>query len=183
MTDEQILQLIKSSSEKERGYRVLMSTYQEMLYQHIRRIVKNHEDTNDVLQNTFIKIFKHIAKFEGRSSLYTWIYRIATNEALTQVKKTQKLLLVQDRNEVDNGLENQLAASNSPESESISEMLVAAMETLPDKQRSVFSLRYYEEMSYREMSSVMGTSEGALKASFHHAVKKIEQYFKQVNIY
>lgn len=183
MTDEQLLKLLKDDSSKEKGFRLLMNQYQAMLYQHIRRIVSDHDDTNDVLQNTFLKVFRNIGKFEGRSSLYTWIYRIATNEALTQVGKSRKMQVIFDREEDENGLENRLAADISPEPEMIRSVLQSAMETLPEKQKSVFSLRYYEEMSYQRIAEIMGTSEGALKASYHHAVKKIEKYFNKLNIY
>lgn len=183
MTDDQLIGLIQKDSSRERGFRSLMNEYQEMLYQHIRRIVRDHDDTHDILQNTFIKVFKHIGNFEGRSSLYTWIYRIATNEALSHLGKTKRLQIVFDQGENENGLENTLIADNGPEPETIGKLLIAALESLPEKQRSVFSLRYYEEMSYRQISDVLGTSEGALKASYHHAVKKIELYFKNVNIY
>lgn len=183
MTDEQILVLIRNRSSREQGYRQLMNRYQEMMYQHIRRIVRDHEDTNDVLQNTFIKVFKHIDKFEGRSSLYTWMFRIATNEALSHQAKRKRMQLVDAGETKDTGLENSLRAEKQLAPETIGELLTAALESLPDKQKSVFNLRYYEEMSYRQMSELLGTSEGALKASFHHAVKKIENYFKTVNIY
>jgi RNA polymerase sigma-70 factor (ECF subfamily) len=183
MTDEQILLLIRDKSASERGYRLLMDQYQGLLYQHIRRIVNDHDDTNDVLQNTFLKVFRNIGKFEGRSSLYTWIYRIATNEALSYIGKARRLKGVFNNSEGESDLENKLTANNSPEGEKIAGMLQAAMKTLPEKQKCIFSLRYYEEMSYKQIASITGTTEGALKASFHHAVKKIEHYFKQENIY
>lgn len=183
MTDEQILLLLKNDSDREKGFRMLMNNYQELLYRHIRSILKNHEDTNDVLQNTFIKVFRNIEKFEGRSSLYTWTYRIATNEALTHVNKNKKMKLLFNKEDDHNGLENTLIAKESPDGYKVRDLLQQAIAILPEKQRSVFSLRYFEEMSYRQMSEVMETSEGALKASFHHAVKKIERYFKNVNVY
>ena len=183
MTDEQILLLLKEDSGKDKGFRMLMTNYQDMLYRHIRSILKNHEDSNDVLQNTFIKVYRNIGKFEARSSLYTWIYRIATNEALTHVSKNKKMKLFFNKEDDYNGLENTLIAKESPDAYKVRELLQQAIAILPEKQRSVFSLRYFEEMSYRQMSEVMDTSEGALKASFHHAVKKIEHYFKNVNIY
>lgn len=183
MTDEQIIHLIQNESTRESGFRQLMNRYQEMLYQHIRRMVRDHEDTNDVLQNTFLKVFKYIGNFEGRSNLYTWIYRIATNEALTHLSKSKKLSIVQVNDDNSNPMENIAIADNGPTPETIGKILLAALETLPDKQKSVFSLRYYDEMSYKQISEVLGTSEGALKASFHHAVKKLERFFKNANIY
>jgi len=183
MSDEQILVLIKNKNSLENGFSLLMSKYQDKLYQHIRRMVVNHEDTNDILQNTFIKVYRSIGKFEERSRLYTWIYRIATNEALTHLKKNKKYLNHHNMDTETFELENKLKSDESPDGNMVRNLLGKAIETLPEKQKSVFSLRYYEEMSYREISSVLETSEGALKASFHHAVKKIEQYFKTANIY
>jgi len=183
MTDEQILSMIKDNKMREQGYRALMDQYQRKLYQHIKRILNSHEDSNDVLQNTFVKVFRNIDQFANRSSLYTWIYRIASNEALSFIKKNKKQKLHVDTEAEYNKLENTLHTKEGPDPKIVQEMLLTAIETLPKKQKSVFSLRYYEEMSYKDMSLVMETSEGALKASFHHAVKKIEKYFKTANIF
>ncbi|MEN0006001.1 MAG: sigma-70 family RNA polymerase sigma factor [Bacteroidota bacterium] len=180
-TDEQILQLLAQKGSYERGFRLLISTYQERLYWQIRRLVIEHEDANDVLQNCFIKIYKNIDRFKGNSKLYTWLYRIATNEAITFLnKKQRKATIAID----DEGLHlsNKLEADTYFDGSRAQLQLQKALCTLPEKQRAVFNLRYFEEMSYKDMSAVMGTSVGALKASYHHAVKKIEHYLKSVEI-
>jgi RNA polymerase sigma-70 factor, ECF subfamily len=176
--DEVILDLIKNSGSLERGFRALMEKYQEKLYWNIRRMVLNHDDADDVLQNTFIKVYRNIGQFEQKSSLFTWLYRIATNETLSFIERNKKW-------KYDN-LEDQsehpaiLALKSDPyfDGDEISLRLEAAVLTLPDKQRQVFQMRYYEEMSYRDIAEILNTSEGALKASFHHAVKKIEEFVK-----
>ncbi|MBK8674140.1 MAG: RNA polymerase sigma factor [Bacteroidetes bacterium] len=172
ITDNEILAKIKLPEEKEEGFRVLMSTYKKQLYYHIRRYVSNHEDANDILQNTFLKVWVSIEQFRGDSSLYSWLYRIASNESITYINKTKK------RNEI--GLETQSigekGTADSLDSNDLIERLEKAIEILPDKQKQVFILRYYDEMPYEKMSEVLETSIGALKASYFHAVKKVEQF-------
>ena len=136
LDDKELLMQFKNESSKEAAYTRIIKKYQEKLYWHIRRMVVEHEDANDVLQNMFIKVWKNLDNFREDSQLYTWLYRIATNESLSFLEQQK----------------------------------------LPDKQKAVFNLRYFEEMPYQEMSRVLETSEGALKASYHHAVKKIEDY-------
>lgn len=181
MKDREILQMIRDDAGRDKGFRLLMDEYQEKLYHHVRRIVGNHEDADDALQNTFIKVYKNIHSFREQSSLYTWLFRISTNEALGLLQKTRRrqMSLV---NGITNDFQNQATQSDGPDPEKIKRVLAEAVNSLPDKQKNVFSLRYFEEMSYRQMSEFLDTSEGALKASFHHAVKKIEHYFKTVNI-
>ena len=166
--------MLQSNVQKEAGYRMLMSRYQTLLYQHIYRIVGNHSDTDDVLQNVFIKVFRSIDRFEKRSKLSTWLYRIATNEALTLLRqrKSKKRTI---------GIEELVYEPKTDTGEEINyvkvnEMLSAAIATLPEKQKVVFSLRYYEELPYEEISKITGTSIGGLKALFHHAVKKVKNY-------
>ena len=172
ITDNEILAKIKLPEEKEEGFRVLMSTYKKQLYYHIRRYVSNHEDANDILQNTFLKVWVSIEQFRGDSSLYSWLYRIASNESITYINKTKK------RNEI--GIETQSigekGTADSLDSNDLIERLEKAIEILPDKQKQVFILRYYDEMPYEKMSEVLQTSVGALKASYFHAVKKVEQF-------
>ncbi len=177
MTDEQILDMLSDQTKAEQGFRLLMNKYQERLYWHIRRMVVSHEDANDVLQNCLVKVYRGIERFQRKSSLYTWLYRIATNEALTFLKKRRKLSTASFDDEA-NTLENELIADPFFEGDDIQLKLQKALEQLPDKQKLVFNMRYYEEMTYKEMSSVMETSVGALKASYHHAAKKIENYLK-----
>ncbi len=152
-----------------------MNQYRERLYWHIRRIVVSHDDADDVLQNTFIKVYRGILQFEGKAKLYTWLYRIATNEAMThlQSKARHESTSFDDTVAL---LGNRLRADEWFDGDEAQRKLQEAIVQLPDKQRIVFNLRYFEEMPYEEMSAVLETSVGALKASFHHAVKKIEAF-------
>lgn len=181
ISDEQILALLSEERSAERGFRLLTQVYQERLYWHIRRLVIEHEDANDVLQNCLIKVFRSIHQFEGKSRLFTWLYRIATNEALTflQQKKKRTSASIDDD---EHRLAGQLQADPYFDGDDLQIKLQEALGKLPEKQRQVFHLRYYDEMGYKEMSELLDTSEGALKASFHHAVKKIEAFVKGVEI-
>lgn len=182
ISDDHILDLLGSQATHERGFRLLMVRYQEPLYRHVRRMVYDHDDANDVIQNTFIKVFKNVERFEGKSKLYTWLYRIATNEALTFMN-TRNRKETDTIDDPENGyLANQLRADTFFDGSEIQIKLQQAIAILPDKQRTVFNLRYFEEMPYEQMSEVLGTSVGALKASYHHAVKKVEEFFKGVEI-
>ena len=175
--DKRILTLLSKDATMEQGFRLLMEAYQERLYWHVRRMVHDHEDANDVLQNCFVKVYRGIRKFEGKSKLYTWLYRIATNEAITFMnKEKQKTTTSIDSEE--NSLSNQLKADPYFDGDEIQTWLKVAIGKLPEKQQLVFNLRYFDEMSYADMSEMLDTSQGALKASFHHAVKKIEKYVK-----
>lgn len=173
--DKELLQQFKNAATKERAFTAIIKKYQEKLYWHIRRMVVQHEDANDVLQNMFIKVWNGLDNFREDSQLYTWLYRIATNESLTFLEQQKRRSAV-SLSDVENGLEEKLKAERNFDSNKIEWKLQLAMQQLPDKQRTVFSLRYYDEMPYEEMSRVLETSEGALKASYHHAVKKIEDY-------
>lgn len=158
---------------------MLMEHYQERLYWHIRRMVLDHDDANDVLQNCLIKVYRSIGAFEGKSKLYTWLYRIATNEAITFLGQKRR----RSADSIEGGegvVTGQLRADPYFNGEEIQLRLQEALHRLPDKQRLVFNLRYFEEMPYQEMAELLQTSVGALKASYHHAVKKIEHYFRQV---
>lgn len=176
--DENILALISNDQTFDQGFRLLVKTYQERLYWTIRRIVHFHEDADDVIQNTFIKVFKNIKGFEGASKLYTWLYRIACNEAISHINKNKNKRPV-NRDDQLVFLENNLKADVYFNAEKAQIVLAKAIELLPEKQRLVFNLRYYEELSYKDISETLDTSVGALKASFHHAVKKIESYLEE----
>jgi len=154
-----------------------MTQYQERLYWHIRRMTHVHEDADDVLQNTFIKVYRNIGKFNQDAKLYTWLYRIATNECITYLKSKSRRATDSISDE-DNSLENQLQADSYWDGDKAQMLLQLALDTLPEKQKAVFLLRYYDNMPYREMEQVLDTSIGALKASYHHAVKKIEHFIK-----
>lgn len=175
--DEHIFNLLNSQVTYEQGFRLLMQTYQEPLYRHIRRLVGNHDDADDVIQNTFIKIFRNIERFEGKSKLFTWLYRIATNEAITflNAKNRKDTDTLDDPNTSYSA--NNIKADSFIDGESIELKLQQALTTLPDKQRAVFNLRYYDEMPYEQMAEILETSVGALKASYHHAAKKVEAFF------
>jgi RNA polymerase sigma factor (sigma-70 family) len=182
IADERILALMQTGGNAERGFRLLVEKYQERLYWQIRRLVYDHEDANDVLQNCFIKIFRSLHNFEGKSKLYTWLYRIATNEAITFLNK-KKLKYAASLDNEESSLSNQLQADRYFDGDEAQRRLQEAIVRLPEKQRIVFNLRYFDEMSYADMSEVLETSEGALKASFHHAVKKIESYVSGVEMF
>jgi RNA polymerase sigma factor (sigma-70 family) len=173
--DQELLAAFKLASTRERAFTGIIKKYQEKLYWHIRRMVVVHEDADDVLQNLFIKVWKGLDNFREDSQLYTWLYRIATNECLTFLEQQKKRASISLSNE-ENGLSNQIAAQKNFDGKKAEWKLQLAMQQLPEKQRIVFNLRYYDEMPYEEMSRVLETSEGALKASYHHAVKKIEDY-------
>jgi RNA polymerase sigma factor (sigma-70 family) len=147
------------------------------LYWHIRRMVVDHDDANDVLQNVFIKVWNGLQNFREDSQLYTWLYRIATNESLTFLDQQKRRSTV-SMNEEEAGLSNKIKAEERFDARKLEWKLQLAIQKLPEKQRAVFTLRYYDEMPYEEMSRVLETSEGALKASYHHAVKKIEEFIK-----
>ncbi len=180
--EQRIIQLLQEERDLERGFKLLMEQYSERLYWHIRSLVGSHENADDVLQNTLIKVFKSISGFKQQSKLYTWLYRIATNEALTFLKKEQRRQTEDLEGEGKNHLYS-LRAEASLDGQRIWDLLQQAVSTLPDKQKTVFVLRYFEEMSYRDISEILGTSEGGLKASFHHALKKVESYLSQVEMY
>lgn len=175
--DRELLMLFREEKTKEQAYTKIVRKYQERLYWHIRRLVIHHEDANDVLQNVFIKVWKYLENFREEANLYTWMYRIATNETLTYLDREKKRSSISISDE-DTGLENKLQAEKGFDANKLEWRLQQAIQSLPEKQRIVFTLRYYDEMPYEEMSQVLGTSTGALKASYHHAVKKVEQFFK-----
>jgi RNA polymerase sigma factor (sigma-70 family) len=173
--DSELLQSFRDPATKEQAFTALIKKYQEKLYWHVRRMVVEHEDANDVLQNVFIRVWNGLGNFREDSQLYTWLYRIATNECLTFLEQQKKKSSV-SLSEVESGLSNKIKADKYFDPAKLEWKLQLAIQQLPEKQRVVFSLRYYDEMPYEEMSRVLETSEGALKASYHHAVKKIEDY-------
>jgi RNA polymerase sigma-70 factor (ECF subfamily) len=172
--DHEILEKIRSPLTKEIGFRLLIETYQRKVYLLIRRMVIIHEDADDITQNTFIKAYRNLDKFEENSALFTWLYRIATNESLSFLEKKKKRFFfsIDDHQEK---MESYLDQPGTLNGEEIQIRLQKAVLKLPEKQRLVFHLKYQEELTYEEMSQITGTSIGALKASYHHAVKKIEQ--------
>lgn len=178
MTDEiTLVQQLQNSKTRDRAFRVLITQYKERLYWHIRKIVVVHDDADDVLQNTFVKIFKNIEKFNSQSKLYSWMYRIATNESITFINKKAKERSV-DISDYQEKLMSTLESDIYFSGDEIQIILQKAIATLPQKQQLVFNMKYFDELKYDEISSILETSVGALKASYFHAVKKIEKYIK-----
>ncbi|TNE74856.1 MAG: sigma-70 family RNA polymerase sigma factor [Bacteroidetes bacterium] len=174
--DHEILDwFTQNASKRERAFTAITVKYGERLYLHIHRYLKNHEDTNDVLQNVFIKVFRNLNSFNGDSSLYTWMYRIATNESLNFIQSNKR----HDHTSVD-GTFIQISSDHNdlPEAELIETFLKEAIQTLPEKQAMVFELRYFDEVPFAEISKLTGTSEGGLKASYHIARQKVEDFLK-----
>jgi RNA polymerase sigma factor (sigma-70 family) len=176
--DREILALFKDERMRESAFTQLVRKYQERLYWHVRRMVADHEDTNDILQNVLVKVWKNLGEFREEANLYTWMYRIATNETLTWIEQ-QKRRASASLSDHEGVLENKLIAQKGYDARRIEWKLQMAIQSLPEKQRVVFNLRYYDEMPYEQMSDVLETSVGALKASYHHAVKKVEAFLTQ----
>ncbi len=174
--DHLLILSFKEEGTKEKAFTQLVHKYQERIYWHIRRMVVAHEDTNDILQNVFIKVWKNLADFRQESNLYTWLYRIATNETLTWIEKEKRRTAISLDGNNEDIFANKIIAQKGYDPGKAEWKLQQAMALLPEKQKLVFSLRYYDEMPYERMSEVLGTSTGALKASYHHAVKKVEEY-------
>jgi RNA polymerase sigma factor (sigma-70 family) len=174
-TDTELLALFRESATREKAYTEIVKKYQERLYWHIRRMLVDHEDSNDVLQNVYIRVWNALAGFREDAQLYTWLYRIATNECLTFIEQKKKKASV-SLSEVESGLSNKIRADKDFDANKLEWKLQLAIQQLPEKQRVVFMLRYYDEMPYEQMSQVLETSAGALKASYHHAAKKIEDF-------
>jgi len=176
-TDNELLIQFRDPATREKAFTAILKKYQEKLYWHVRRMVIGHDDANDVLQNVFIRVWNGLENFREDSQLYTWLYRIATNETLTFLEQKKKRSSV-SLSDVESGLSNKIMADKDFDGNKLEWKLQLGIQQLPEKQRVVFQLRYYDEMPYEEMSRVLETSEGALKASYHHAVKKIEDYIK-----
>ena len=177
LSDNELLVEFRNPVTKEKAFTSIIKKYQEKLYWHLRRMVVDHDDANDVLQNVMIRVWNGLENFREDSQLYTWLYRVATNECLTFLEQQKKRASV-SLSDVESGLENKIKADQNFDGKKLEWKLQLGIQQLPEKQRIVFQLRYYDEMPYEEMSRVLETSEGALKASYHHAVKKIEEYIK-----
>ncbi|MFN3667080.1 MAG: RNA polymerase sigma factor [Sediminibacterium sp.] len=178
LDDKVLLDQFRQPSTREQGFTAIIKKYQEKLYWHIRRMVIDHDDANDVLQNMFIKVWKGLENFREDSRLYTWMYRIATNECLSFIEQQKRRASV-SMDEVGEGLSNKIKADSNFDGNRLEWKLQLAIQQLPEKQRVVFNLRYYDEMPYEEMSRILETTEGALKASYHHAAKKIEAFIRE----
>jgi RNA polymerase sigma-70 factor (ECF subfamily) len=175
ISDDELVKLIETDSNK--GFEVLIQIYQQRIYRLIRRMVGSHEETDDLIQEVFIRVYRSIHKFKKNSSLYTWIYRIATNETINYLKKSKRIKYV------DSNIALTIKDTVHMETKTVLNQLYLAIDKLPPKQMEIFKMRYFDEMKYEEISEILGTSVGALKASYHHAVKKIETTVKESNIY
>ena len=176
--EQHLLKQLQSEGEINAPFSKLVKLYQERLYWHIRNMVKNHDDTDDILQNVFIKVYRNISKFKGESKLYSWLYRIATNESITFLNQKAKKYKISN-DELSLHLIQNLEADVYFEGDEIQHKLQMAIAILPQKQQQVFNMKYFQELKYREISEILETSEGALKASYHLASKKIEEYLKK----
>lgn len=176
--DHVLLASFKDEDTRESAFTAIVRKYQQKLYWHIRRMVVEHEDSNDILQHVFIKMWNNLEDFRGEANLYTWLYKIATNETLSWLEKEKRRRSLSLDTEV-GMLDEKLEAQKGFDANKLEWKLQQAIQSLPEKQRIVFSLRYYDEMPYEAMARVLNTSEGALKASYHHAVKKVETYIRE----
>ncbi|WP_396156122.1 RNA polymerase sigma factor [Flavobacterium macrobrachii] len=176
MQDEKVFiaELLNPKTQNE-AFQKLLREYQKPLYNHIRNIVLNHDDADDVLQNTFIKVFQNLKNFKGESKLFSWMYRIATNEAISFLNQKAKKNNTTSE-ELQSKIVDNLKADSYFDGDEIQFKLQKAITLLPEKQQLVFKMKYFEELKYEDMSEILGTSVGALKASYHHAVKKIEEF-------
>ncbi len=177
ITDAEIIAMMQEERSQEKGLRVLMDTYQNRLYWHIRRLIVDHDLAQDVLQDTFIKVYQNFHQFKQESKLYTWLYRIATNEALQQLNKLKRMNRTDEDPEYH--LVNMVADNASAEANEIQVLLHQAIQTLPEKQKLVFTMRYYDDLPYEEISNIVEMSVGTLKTNYHYAKQKIETYIKE----
>lgn len=176
--EKAFIKRLQNKETQNDAFKELLDLYKERLYWHIRKIVISHDDADDVLQNTFIKVFKNIGKFNEKSKLYSWMYRIATNESITHINKKAIKYRI-DSDEIRKQMIDKLESDAYFDGDEIQLKLQEALATLPQKQHLVFNMKYFEEMKYDEISEILDTSVGALKASYHHARKKIEKYLKE----
>ena len=178
LTDKELLEQFRNEQTRNYAFNLLVRQYQKRLYWHIRKILLDHDDTDDVLQNVFVKVWQNLDNFKAESQLYTWLYRIATNESITFLNQKKKRAGI-PLEDVSMFLAGNLESDHYYKGDEIQTKLQKAILTLPDKQRIVFNMKYFDEIKYEEMSTILETSVGALKASYHHAVKKIESYLKE----
>jgi len=180
LDEEKIIKMLQNENSVKEAFSIIVQQYSEQLYWLIRKIVLSHEDANDVLQNTFLKVWTNISSFRGDSKLITWLYRIATNESITYLNKqrAQNNIPIDDE---ESFLSDKLESDTYFDGDEAQLKLQKAILSLPEKQRLVFNMKYFDEMKYEEISEILGTSVGGLKASYHHAVKKIEEYLTSTN--
>jgi len=177
LSDKELLDRFRNLDTRNYSFNLLIRKYQKKVYWHVRRMVISHDDANDVTQETFVKVWKNLDRFKEEAQLFTWIYRIATNEAISFLRKKRTRFFI-PLIDVENQLSNSLKSDGFFTADEIELKLHKAILKLPEKQRIVFNMRYYDDLQYEEMSEVLGTSVGALKASYHFALKKVEDYLK-----
>ncbi|MFZ4863192.1 RNA polymerase sigma factor [Sphingobacterium sp. Mn56C] len=177
MEDAQIIAMFAAESSREEAFGHLLKKYQQKIYWHVRRMVIDHDDADDVTQDIFVKVWRNLDKFREDSQLYTWLYRIATNECITFLNKKKQKYNVSLDDDSTSYLAETLASGTYFNGDKAQMKLQQALLTLPEKQKLVFNMKYFEDMKYDEISEILGTSVGALKASYHLAVKKIENFF------
>ena len=175
--DVEIITMMLEERSREKGLRAMMDAYQSRLYWHIRRLIVDHDLAQDVLQETFIKVYKNFHQFKQDSQLYTWLYRIATNEALQQITKNKRMQKTDE--DAEYHLQNLVADNAETEAEEIQILLQKAIQSLPEKQKLVFTMRYYDDLPYEEMSKILDMSVGTLKTNYHYAKQKVEDYIKE----
>lgn len=175
--EEEIIGLMSAEKTREKGVRLMMDAYQSRLYWHIRRIIVDHSLAQDVLQDTFIKAYQNFHQFKRDSQLYTWLYRIATNESLQQLNKLKRMQKTDE--DAEYYLQNLVADNAGTEAEDIQILLQKAIQSLPEKQKLVFNMRYYEDLPYDEISEILEMSVGTCKTNYHYAKQKLEEYIKQ----
>jgi RNA polymerase sigma-70 factor (ECF subfamily) len=175
LEDKELIEKLRNPDSRNFGFNLLVREYQEKIYWHIRKMVIDHDDANDITQEVFVKVWKKIDSFRGDSQLYTWVYRIATNECLNFLSRKKRRYMV-SWGDAKKELSEKIDNSAHIEGDEVQKKLQKALLKLPDKQRLVFNMKYYDDIKYEDMSEITGTSVGSLKASYHHAVKKIEDY-------
>ncbi len=177
-TDHEIWLMLQNSALRDKGFTLLMDNHKERIYWYIRRLVVFHEDAEDVLQETFINAYRYAGSFNGKSKIYTWLYKIATNECIALFRRNKKdeFKMV----EISQQLENQFSDSGTETSDAILVKFQEAIQQLPEKQRIVFNLRYYDDLSYEEMEEITGSSVGTLKTNYHYAAEKVKNYLKNI---
>ncbi len=177
LTDNEIIMLMSQSQTSEKGLRGMMDAQQSRLYWHIRRLIVQHDLAQDVLQDTFIKAFQNFAQFKNDSQLYTWLYRIATNEALQQLAKMKKMQKADE--DAEHHMQRLVADNAEHDAEEIQILLQKAIQTLPEKQKLVFNIRYYDELPFEEISKILDMSVSTCKTNYHYAKEKIENYIRE----
>ena len=177
LPEKELSALFISPGSREKAFRIIVDEYKERLYWHIRKIVIRHEDADDILQNTFIKAWENAGSFREESTLYTWLFRIATNESLSHLRKDKNIEKLSWEN-LGSKLSRNLESDAYFNGDAIQKKLQQAILKLPEKQRLIFNMKYFDEMKYEQIAEILKLSVGALKASYHHAVKKIEKFFE-----